>query len=137
MRTATQDMPRMPRTWLAWLTAGFLAAASCREGPGGPASLTGRVIAREFDVFGELVREYPAQDEEVFIIYGDDSIYGDDTNTNFDGSYRFDYLRQGHYRVFAYADCLSCPGDQEVVFLQVEIPGRHDVRAPDLFIRKD
>jgi len=45
--------------------------------------------------------------EDVYIIYGNDTIYSDRFRTNFDGSYRFKYLRPGTYTVFTYSKNLA------------------------------
>ena len=51
---------------------------------------------------------YYHADEEVYIIYGDEDNYYDDSyETSFDGSFRFENLRKGTYTVFIYSDCES------------------------------
>lgn len=91
---------------------------SCKkvEGQGGSSEIIGKVIIRELDGLGNPIEEYPAQDERVYIIYGDDNtIYDDDFDTSFDGSFRFQFLTKGTYTLFVYEDCNSCPsGEKEV-----------------------
>jgi carbamoyl-phosphate synthase large subunit len=38
--------------------------------------------------------------ENVYIIYGDYNVVGDNTKTSFDGTFEFPYLRKGNYRIF-------------------------------------
>ena len=44
--------------------------------------------------------------EDIYIIYSEDEndFYDDNIETNWNGQYRFDYLRKGDYTVFIYAD---------------------------------
>ena len=66
-----------------------------------------------FDVPGsnqriDTLEYYYHADEEVYIIYGDEDNYYDDSyETSFDGSFRFENLRKGTYTVFIYSDCES------------------------------
>ncbi len=86
---------------------GLLVIQSCEkpEGEGGASSITGKVIVREYNSdFSELKKEYYAQEERVYIIYGNDPTHSDDVRTNYDGTYRFSYLRKGTYHVFAYSE---------------------------------
>ncbi len=77
------------------------AFTSCEktEGEGGTSTISGKV--RVVKLVGG--HEYYAQEERVYIIYGDDITHSDDVRTNFDGTFRFSYLRQGTYHVFAYS----------------------------------
>ena len=77
-------------------------------GEGGTSTITGKVYAYDYDAeMLNLRAQYYAPDEDVFIIYGSDTIYSDDTKTNFDGTYRFQYLRPGTYTIFAYSKNLT------------------------------
>lgn len=44
--------------------------------------------------------ESPLSDIEVYILYGDDTVYGDQTRTGGDGEYRFTNLVKGTYTVY-------------------------------------
>jgi hypothetical protein len=46
---------------------------------------------------------FPAAKTDVYIVYGDEPIYGDKMETGYDGFYRFKYLTKGKYKVFAYS----------------------------------
>jgi len=86
----------------------LLTGCEKEPGPGGTATLAGKVYAYDYnEEMTNLRTEYYAPDEEVYIIYGDDSIYSDRTRTNYDGSYRFEFLRPGNYTVFAYSKNLE------------------------------
>ncbi len=46
---------------------------------------------------------FPAAKEDVYIMYGDEPIYGDKMETGYDGFYRFRYLTKGMYKIYAYS----------------------------------
>jgi len=77
--------------------------ATCKKpaGPGGKASIKGKVFATDWDNTQRYVisRGF-AVDERVYIIYGNGTIVGNDIRTGPDGSYEFRYLNKGHYRVY-------------------------------------
>jgi len=85
----------------------ILLFPSCikEEGLGGNASIEGKVYVLDYNMeLTNKLGEYYGSDIDVFIIYGDDSIYSDDFKTSYEGSYRFKNLRPGDYRVFAYSE---------------------------------
>lgn len=93
---------------LIYLLLGMLIISfSCtkREGEGGTASIQGKVLVKLVsDDFQNVYAEYPDQARDVYIIYGDDDYYSDKTETLYDGTYHFGYLRKGKYRIFTYSD---------------------------------
>lgn len=113
---------------------------SCKkdEGIGGTSSIKGKVIIRQYNTnFTELVEQYYAPDEEVFIIYGDDPVYGDKVTTNYDGTYEFDYLREGNYKIYAYSkDSANYPSKHPIpVIVNASISGKKEtVTAKDIVI---
>ncbi len=113
---------------------------SCKkeEGIGGTSSIKGKVIVRQYNSnFTELVEQYYATDEEVFIIYGDDEVYGDKVTTNYDGSYEFEYLREGNYKIYAYSeDSANYPTKHMVpVIVNASISGKKEtVQVKDIII---
>ena len=95
-------------TIVAFLFLAILTSCSKEEGEGGTSTIKGKVKVRLYDDFGNYKGiEYYAPEEDVYIIYGDDDIYSDRFRTNYDGGYRFQYLRQGKYTIFAYSDDLT------------------------------
>ena len=92
------------------------------EGPGGSSSIKGKIHVEVRDVAGNLINEYDAPDEDVYLIYGDGAtFYDDDVKTSFDGSFEFNYLQPGKYQLFVYQDCNSCASGKEAVIVNVEI----------------
>jgi len=121
---------------------GLFTIIACDKtvGEGGTSSIEGIVIKQNFSNAGQLTSEFPAPDERVYIIYGEENdIYNNDVNSHFDGRYRFDFLRKGKYRLFAYSECKqdTCPNIVPV-FVNVEITESNQiVNAPDIFIRNE
>ena len=118
----------------------FILMISCEkeEGVGGTSTIKGKVKVREYNGnFTFLVGEYYAGDQDVYIIYGDDEVYGDRFATNYDGTYRFDYLREGTYKIFAYSlDSAAWPLDKEMaVIKEVTITGKNqEVEVEDIIV---
>ncbi|MFZ7116715.1 MAG: hypothetical protein ACO1G9_15140 [Bacteroidota bacterium] len=85
-----------------------LVLSSCEKeaGEGGTSKITGKVYQIQYDAsFQTAVDTVPANDEDVYIIYGNEgSTYDDDFKTSFDGSFKFEFLQKGTYRLFAYSD---------------------------------
>ncbi len=70
-------------------------------GPGGRATVTGRVYSYDWDNTQRyLISKGYASGENVYICYGSNTVVGKDVKTSTDGSFQFLYLTKGHYRVF-------------------------------------
>jgi hypothetical protein len=125
---------------IVFLIAFFTLFLSCNktEGLGGTSSITGKVIVNDYNGSGTLIATYPGQDEDVFIIYGNDNTtYSDKVSSSFDGTYRFDNLTAGTYKLYAYSKCSTCDSGQEAVVITVEITQKKQVvTAPDIIIKK-
>jgi hypothetical protein len=79
----------------------LLFACQKPPGPGGDATVKGKVYARDFDnqQLYEISKGYAAG-EKVYICYGNSNTVGKTTRTSTDGSFEFKYLTKGHYKVF-------------------------------------
>lgn len=112
------------------------------EGPGGAVTVKGIVIER--DHVGLNVFEYPAIDQDVYIIYGNEnSFYDDDVKTSYDGTFEFRYLQKGDYQVFAYSDVnpidqtAENPSATTEVLSSISIAEKNEVYTMDtIFIDK-
>lgn len=83
---------------------------SCKkdEGKGGSSTITGNVITVEYTKYNnQIVRWYNANEEDVYIVYGDDDFYGDRVRTDNTGKYEFKYLTKGEYTLYSYSDDLN------------------------------
>jgi hypothetical protein len=98
--------------WLA-AAATTMFASGCEktEGEGGRGSISGRVIEQfRYPLTEEVVAEYYAKDERVYIIYGtEERVYDDDMRTDFEGRFRFRWLRPGTYTIYVYSECNTVP----------------------------
>ena len=106
----------------------FMFFSSCRkvEGPGGSVTIKGVVIERNH--VGTSIFEYPAADQDVYIIYGsENSFYDDDVSTSYDGSFEFRYLQKGDYQIFAYQDNPSVASGTDEVLVQVNASENNQV----------
>lgn len=116
--------------------------SGCEKGPGkgGTSSITGKVVVRQYNAnFTILIEQYYATDEDVFVVYGDDDTFSDKTSTNYDGTFRFDYLRKGEYTVYAYSeDSANYPSQREIAVLKnVKITdNKQDIKIPEIIILK-
>ena len=107
------------------------------EGPGGSSSIIGTIHAKVYDGAGNLLTEYDAPKEDVYIIYGSnvdpesgeqlETVYDDDVETSYDGKFRFEYLENGNYQVFVYEKCITCPSGKEVIIIDVEVSEKNSV----------
>ncbi len=91
----------------------LLLVCSCEKeaGEGGTSSIVGSVykISTYYNVLtqqNDTVYYQLDSGEDIYIIYSEDEndFYDDNIETNWNGQYRFDYLRKGDYTVFMYAD---------------------------------
>ncbi len=82
----------------------IIALTSCKKPPGegGFASITGKLYVKNYEeTFTVLTSEYYAAGETVYIIYGDGQEVGNTVKTSYDGSFIFNFLRKGKYKVYA------------------------------------
>ena len=115
----------------AALIACSFAFLGCKkvEGPGGSSTIKGKVFIQKYSTSGNLISEYFAQDEDVYLIYGNtDTFYDDDVKTSYDGTFEFNYLQKGDYKVFVYSDCSTCPSGKEVIIESINISGRKSTK---------
>lgn len=90
---------------LTLMTSGlFLTSCEKDAGEGGTSTIKGRVMVYDYDASFQARQDtYPAFKEDVYIIYGDDrSTYDDKFETSYDGTFEFNFLRKGKYKIFAY-----------------------------------
>lgn len=105
----------------------LLPSCEKTEGEGGTSTITGKVYVKEYTQSGNLLGEYYAPEERVYIVYGTGNTFNDDMRTSFDGSFRFQYLNKGSYRIFAYSDCDTCASGTEAVIKDIEITSNNSV----------
>ncbi|MBI4646852.1 MAG: hypothetical protein HY738_09730 [Bacteroidia bacterium] len=106
----------------------FFNSCQKQAGEGGTSAIIGRVKALDLRYDGatdswEVDTTYYLSEERVYIIYGDDEVYSDDFRTDPNGYYRFQWLRKGKYKIFAYSDDTtgSIPSGSVPKYISVEI----------------
>lgn len=118
----------------------FLLNACAKDpGEGGNSTITGKVYVKHYNTtFTTLLDEYYGPNIDVFIIYGDNKTYGDHVNTNYDGTYEFNYLRPGMYHIYVYSKDSTLQTTANIpVIADVEITKRKEtVQVSDIIIFK-
>jgi len=75
-----------------------------------------------------LLYEQPAADKDVFIVFGDDDFVGDDMKTDYNGQFKFGYLREGSYKIYYYSDdTLSAYGENTKLLVSVDLGKKETV----------
>ena len=111
-----------------------MAACNPHEGEGGTGTVRGyvKLIHHPDDNYQLTVDTIDAAKTDVFIVYGDEDFYGDDTETNPDGLYQFEYLNPGQYKVFAYSTLPT--GEKVPVSETVNLERGSVAQVPTLYI---
>lgn len=113
------------------LIAIALLISSCKKtaGEGGKASIYGKVWVQNWNAsFTVLNGEYAGADVDVYIIYGDETNYGDKQTTNYKGEFEFKYLREGKYKVYVYSqdNTFTSQSGDTVVVKEIEIKDKKE-----------
>lgn len=118
----------------------IISSCSKEPGEGGTSSISGKVYVKDYNsTFTKINAEYYGAEEDVYIIYGDNTVYDNTFKTSYDGSYRFDHLRKGKYRIFCYSkdSTMTVPSGIFPVIREVEITSnKQDIQLEDLIIVK-
>lgn len=95
------------KRFLTLLTVALtLATTSCKKpaGQGGNSTITGNIWGQKWNnSFTIMSGEGPAVDVNVYVIYGDETSYGSKTASGPDGTFSFQYLRPGKYKIYTYS----------------------------------
>jgi hypothetical protein len=115
---------------------------SCKknEGEGGYATIKGRVLAANaYSPAIGLGADDGAPKEDVYIIYGDETVAGDKVETSADGTFEFRYLTKGKYTIYSYSrdTSLADPNGKVMISKPIEIDDRKEIQEIELIIYKD
>ncbi len=81
----------------------FLYSCKKPPGKGGNSYITGKVTLRKYNTtYGTFSDVYPGAEVKVYVIFGNEISYGDDTKTDYNGNFIFKYLTKGKYHVYVY-----------------------------------
>lgn len=118
----------------------LLGSCSKEAGEGGSSSISGKLYILDYNsTLTHFNEAYYGSKEDVYIVYGDNTVYNNSMETSFDGSYRFDNLRKGHYRIFAYSKDTTgtIPGGVFAVIKEVDITSnKQNINLEDLVVVK-
>ncbi|HTF02579.1 MAG TPA: hypothetical protein VK826_01080 [Bacteroidia bacterium] len=109
----------------------FFGACSNGPGPGGKATIEGVLKATRYvNNCTTNAGSFLAEDEDVYIIYGDDPSYGDRVRTGPGGVFYFKYLRPGKYTIYAYSTTCTV-AERQAVIMEVEITDKNQALVTD------
>jgi len=113
---------------------------ACRkdEGIGGGATIKGKVYSVHFsDKYYYTIDTLAAMDEDVYIVYGDNTFYDDNIKTHYDGTFEFKYLRKGKYSVYVYSNDTNNFGNKIPIIKTIEITdNKQTYKVDDIYIYK-
>lgn len=133
-------MKQLFKTSLTLLALAPMFFASCEkdEGPGGSSTIVGHVKVIDYNSgFTKVNGEYSAQDERVYIVFGNDDIYSDDFRTDYNGRHQFEYLTKGEYTIYAMSKDSADPTSSLKVPVSVKVKidkNNQTVEAPEIVI---
>lgn len=88
-------------TGLTALALFWAFACDKPPGPGGKASIKGRIYVKDYNSAATAqVSEFFGAGENVYISYGEEKSASNNLKTDADGNFEFKYLRPGKYTVF-------------------------------------
>jgi hypothetical protein len=105
------------------ISMGFSACKKI-EGEGGTGSIKGKVWTEQWNsTFTVKISDYAGADEWVYIVYGNNTSYGDRIRTNYNGEYEFKYLQEGNYKIYVYSEdnTLSAPSGVVAMVKEVKV----------------
>ncbi len=106
------------------LLAIAVTSTSCKKpaGEGGNSSIKGNIWAQKWNsTFTTLTSEGAGENIDVFIIYGSETSYGHKISTSPDGTFEFNYLRPGSYKVYVYSKTTTTANANGKVAVSVDV----------------
>ena len=99
---------------------------SCTKGPGegGRASIKGSIFARNYNNSYLLTDSGFIGGQNVYIKYGDEPGISDNTDTDPNGEFYFNYLREGKYTIIVYSKQLTNNVLDSAIIKTVEITSK-------------
>ncbi len=108
----------------------FITSCKKEAGEGGNSSIKGKIWVKDYNAtFTTLNAEYAGADEDVYIIYGNNTSYGDKIKASPDGSFEFKYLRKGDYTIYVYSKdkTLTSPSGKVTMTVNATISKKKEV----------
>ena len=103
------------------------------EGLGGSSSIEGYVynVVHQDNNFTFQKDTFPAAGKKVYLSFGEDVNVGKNIDAGVDGYFRFDYLREGKYKVYALSE--TAGGEKIPVFQDIRV-GSGKVKSEPIYI---
>jgi hypothetical protein len=126
----------------------IMTAASCKKeaGQGGTSTIHGKIYVKHISGAPPIDTSYYGSGTKAYVIYGEDhESYDDDYDSSWDGSYKFEYLQNGKYKIFVYSidttgysqGFIYANRPKVPIFQEVEITDKNQtVEVPDIVIFK-
>ncbi len=123
------------------LIGGSLFFSSCDKTPGygGNCGITGIVKVRKFNSNYSVLREETVlANADVYIVFEDGKGYGDKVKTSYDGSFNFNHLVPGDYKLFVYSnDTTMLNSNQIPITISVTISKNKELKNAGVFKTAD
>lgn len=103
----------------------------------GDCAISGKLMQQRYNGSFPIGDPEASQENEVYIVYGDDAVYFDRMDTGSDGGYEFIDLIPGTYIIYAYSECLTCTST-DIIVSDTVVVTTDDlyVTIPNLLIEK-
>ena len=105
------------------------------EGKGGKSTIKGRLYALNcYDSVQTVGDDDALNAQRVYLVYGDNSAFDDNMQTSEDGSFEFNYLRPGNYKIFAYST--DSNGAESAVIKEVVLGKNEEINIDPFVVNK-
>jgi hypothetical protein len=92
-------------TAIAIFFVSLISSCTQDEGFGGNSYIKGVLVEKFYNKdFTVFQYERPAKNEDVYLMFGDEKVVGDDVETSITGHFTFPYLWPGNYQLYYYSD---------------------------------
>lgn len=103
---------------IAVMIVPFLFSCTQPEGYGGSSAIKGVLMTQYYnDDYSLLIKEEPAVDEEIFILFGEDEFVGDRVVTSASGAFEFPFLNAGDYTLYYMSEDSTTKSDEETTVI--------------------
>ena len=87
----------------------------------GSSSVKGRLMVQKYVGIFKIGDPYVSQEQEVYIVYGNEEVYFDRMDTGFDGKFEFKNLIKGEYKLYALSECGTCDDVYDTISVNVNV----------------
>lgn len=111
------------------VSIGLFFSCTQPEGIGGNSHIKGKIMVKYYNNdFSELLSDQiePAKDEDVYLLFGNDSVVGEDVKTSFTGDFEFEYLWPGNYKLYYYSDDTTGQSTEPVAIIKEFTLGKNE-----------